>query len=212
MEISTDVQSMLNAAFIDAKERKHEYITPEHLLYASLYFELPIEIIRACGINPEALRVELEEHLRTKIPISDKDEPIQTLGFKDVLERAVLHTGSSSKKMLDLGDILVSIFDEEKSFSSYYLKREGIDRNNLLEKVTHGIFEDEDDLLFDFDELEPLISDDKNNHINSGNKKKEREIIQDFTTDLTRAATMGQLQPYIGRNDILNRVSEGTMS
>ena len=155
MEISEDVQGMLNAAYLDARERKHEYITPEHMLYASLYFDLPRKIIQSCGIEPEDLLVELEEHLKHNIPVSEDGEPVQTVGFQDVIERAVVHTESSSKKILDLSDILVSIFDEEKSFSSYYMKRAGLNRLNLLEKISHGIYENDDDLLFDTEELEP---------------------------------------------------------
>ncbi len=66
-----------------------------------------------------------------------------------------MHTEDSQKKMLDLGDILVSIFDEEKSFGSYYMKKAGLNRFNLLDTISHGIYEDDEDLLFDTAELEP---------------------------------------------------------
>ena len=72
--------------------------------------------------------MELEEHLKHNIPVSENSEPVQTVGFQDVIERAVVHTESSSKKILDLSDILVSIFDEEKSFSSFYMKKAGIEQ------------------------------------------------------------------------------------
>ncbi len=57
MEISEDVQGMLNAAYLDARERKHEYITPEHILYASLYFDFTRKIISGCGLEPDELRL-----------------------------------------------------------------------------------------------------------------------------------------------------------
>ena len=218
MEISEDVQGMLNAAYLDARERKHEYITPEHMLYASLYFELPRQIIYACGIEPEALRIELEEHLQHNIPETDNSEPIQTVGFQDVIERAVVHTESSSKQILDLGDILVSIFDEEKSFSSYYMKKAGINRLNLLEKISHGVYEDDEDLLFDTDELEPgelptgQFSRPADAQVSPGQEepqeKPSNSILSSFTRDLTAEASEGLLQPFIGRRELINRVSE----
>ena len=218
MEISEDVQGMLNAAYLDARERKHEYITPEHILYASLYFDLPRKIIYACGIEPEELRIELEEHLKHNIPVSDNSEPIQTVGFQDVIERAVVHTESSSKQILDLADILVSIFDEEKSFSSYYMKKAGLDRFNLLDTISHGVFENDDDLLFDSDELEP-----DTDILNTGevslpgaepgkseesHGKSGQSPLKAYTRDLTREAAEGSLQAFIGREGLINRISE----
>ena len=215
MEISEDVQGMLNAAYLDARERKHEYITPEHMLYASLYFELPRQIINACGIEPEELRIELEEHLKHNIPETENSEPVQTVGFQDVIERAVVHTESSSKQILDLGDILVSIFDEEKSFSSYYMKKAGINRLNLLEKISHGIYEDDEDLLFDTGELDygELQGAESTNRQSAEAPKSAREgaantSLSAFTRDLTEEAASGLIQPFIGRRDLINRISE----
>ncbi len=218
MEISEDVQGMLNAAYLDARERKHEYITPEHMLYASLYFDLPRKIIQSCGIEPEELRIELEEHLKHNIPVADNSEPIQTIGFQDVIERAVIHTESSSKQILDLSDILVSIFDEEKSFSSFFMKKAGLNRLNLLEKISHGIYEDDEDLLFDTEELEPFEAGimpeghtDHNINVESpepADRKPKNNPLSAYTRDLTEEAGAGRLQAFIGRTDLLNRISE----
>ncbi len=214
MEISEDVQGMLNAAYLDARDRKHEYITPEHMLYASLYFDLSRKIIKSCGIEPEDLRLELEEHLKHNIPTAEDGEPIQTVGFQDVIERAVFHTEAASKKMLDLSDILVSIFDEEKSFSSYYMKKAGINRLNLLEKISHGIYEDDEDLLFDTEELEPNKRVSKENipvqniPDEDGSKSGKNNSLSSFLRDLTEEADKGMLQSFIGRNDLIDRISE----
>ena len=218
MEISEDVQGMLNAAYLDARERKHEYITPEHILYASLYFDLPRQIIQACGVEPEELRLELEEHLKHNIPVSETSEPIQTVGFQDVIERAVVHTESSSKKILDLSDILVSLFDEEKSFSSYYLKKAGLDRFNLLDKISHGVFENDEDLLFDSEELDPEddalnpqpldFNDIQTEKTEQTASKAKQSVLKAYTRDLTAEAAEGSLQAFIGRDGLINRISE----
>ena len=214
MEISEDVQGMLNAAYLDARERKHEYITPEHMLYASLYFDYPRKVINACGIEPEELRLELEEHLKHNIPVSENSEPVQTIGFQDVIERAVVHTESSSKQILDLGDILVSIFDEDKSFSSYYMKKAGLDRLNLLDRISHGIYEDDEDLLFDTEELEkdPLFMTEEEAEKRALPEKQPQNVpnnpLKAYTRDLTAEAEEGLLQAFIGRQGLINRMSE----
>jgi len=214
MEISEDVQGMLNAAYLDARERKHEYITPEHILYASLYFDFTRQVISSCGLEPDELRLELEEHLKYNIPESERTEPIQTIGFQDVIERAVIHTESSSKKILDLGDILVSIFDEEKSFGSYYLKKAGLNRLNLLEKISHGILEEDEDLLFDTEELEPepavsgFSQEAEPGAQPQTESRPKKNFLQTYTRDLTAEAAAGALQPFIGREKLIHRMSE----
>ena len=212
MEISEDVQGMLNAAYLDARERKHEYITPEHILYAALYFDYTRKVLFACGAEPDEIRLELEEHLKYNIPVSDRTEPIQTIGFQDVIERAVIHTESSAKKMLDLGDILVSIFDEEKSFGSYYLKKAGLDRFNLLETVSHGVLEEDEDLLFDTGEFdpEPFIEGAASSAGPSSApaEPSSKSALSSCTRDLTAAAAAGELQPFIGRTALVHRMSE----
>ena len=219
MEISEDVQGMLNAAYLDARERKHEYITPEHMLYASLYFDFVRSVISSCGLEPEELRLELEEHLKYNIPVADGGDPIQTVGFQDVIERAVMHTESSSKTILDLGDILVSIFDEEKSFGSYFLKKAGLNRLNLLEKISHGIYEEDEDLLFDTEELEPgeqqarvpaarKPAEPEPEQKPAAAPKPRKNFLQTYTRDLTEEASQGRLQSFIGRDELIDRISE----
>ena len=65
-------------------------------------------------------------------------EPIQSLGFQSVIARALFHSEASSKEIVDIGDILVSIIDETKSFGAFYLKKAGITRYNLLQVISHG--------------------------------------------------------------------------
>lgn len=204
MKISEDVQSVINAAYLDAKERGNEYLTPEHVLYASLFFDASRRILEECGAEVEQVKAEIEEYLDTKIPKVETGEPIQTLGFQEVIERALFHTESSSKEVVDLGDILVSIFDEEESFGSYFLQKYGITRYSLLVTISHGnIFEEtpgEQGASFQenpYEEVSPEES-------RSGGKKKNK-ALELYTRDLTKAAQAGELEPLIGRSDVLER-------
>ncbi len=197
MRVNQEVQDVLNAAYQEAKQRSHEYLTPEHVLYAALHFEYPREVLIECGAEPDAVRNEIDEHLKTRVPSVDDVEPTQSVSFHNVIERAVFHTQNASKDEVDLGDILVSIFDEDESFGSYFLRKSGISRLNLLETISHGVQPD------DFEDGEVDAEDDEEESTGTGRKRKDP--LEQFTDNLTQLAADGKLEPVIGRDDIIER-------
>jgi len=153
MKISRHVQAIINAAYNEAKIRSHEYLTPEHVLYAALSFNEVQEIFTACGADLDQIRKGMENYFEQKVPVVQNAEPTQTVGFQSVLERAVLHSQSSQKDQLDVSDILVSLYDEERNYCAYYLRKAGVKRLELLEVLSHGTrFSDEGDFELDKDE------------------------------------------------------------
>lgn len=195
MELNPVLNDVLMAAFSEAKNKKHEYLTPEHILYASLSFEEGRKIIEGSGGDIHSLKKNIEEYFSSKMLESDVEEPRQSAGFQNVMERAIWHTASAQKNILDLGDVLVSILDEEESFAAYFLSMEGISRYELLKFISHGVsvFPDEsyDEILDDELKDEP--------------EKTGTKIIEAYTTELTEKALNGEIDPLIGREDILER-------
>jgi ATP-dependent Clp protease ATP-binding subunit ClpA len=209
MKVSEDVQSILNAAYLDAKNRKHEFLLPEHILYAALFFDSTREIVSLCGADPDELKDELVAYFDDKVPRVEDSEPVQSIGFQGVIERAVFHTEASSSKILEVGDLLVSILDEKESFGAYYLKKAGISRYTLLSIISHtpedlsgdgaglsGSMDNEEEA-----ELEP----DQEAGEDQEKGKKKRKALDSFTRELTQAALDGSLEPLIGREDVLER-------
>jgi len=103
MKVSDDVQGVLQAAYLHAKELGHEYLTPEHILHAATHFELARQILSACGADPEEMKKELDHHLQKKMPAVKKAEPSQSLGFQSVIARALFHTEAASKEIVTSG-------------------------------------------------------------------------------------------------------------
>ncbi len=200
MEISEDLNQILMSAFNEAKSRKHEYMTPEHVLYASLFYNEGREIIEGCGGNLQQLKKNLETHFTDHIPEVTGTEPVQSLGFQNVLERAIWHTNSAQKNVLDFGDILVSIFDEKDSFASYYLAREGITRLDLLNFISHEISV----LDSEYDELAGDEFDDDELYDEEFDVDRSK-VLESFTMELTHRASEGLMDPLIGRDDVLER-------
>jgi ATP-dependent Clp protease ATP-binding subunit ClpA len=212
MKISGHVQAIINAAYNEAKVRNHGYLTPEHILYAALAFEEVQGVLSACGANLDQIRGGMESYFEQKVPIVDDTEPTQTVGFQSVIERAVLQSQSSQKDMLDVADILVSLFDEERNYCSYYLKKAGIKRFELLNVLSHG-YDGDNPQIYDFG---------KGHHGHEGEeggkyggeedpgeaqkaRGNRRSALDRYATELTALARENKLEPVIGRETELDR-------
>lgn len=196
MELNPVLNDVLMAAFNEAKNRKHEYITPEHILYASLFFDEGKSIIEGAGGNSKKLKKHIEDFFSEKMEEVELDEPRQSAGFQNVMERAIWHTASAQKNTLDLGDVYVSILDEDESFAAYFMGLEGISRYELLKYISHNV-----SVMPDEPYEEEILEE------GSDEKKKQSKtnVIGAFTVELTEKARRGEVDPLIGREDILER-------
>lgn len=195
MKISEELDNIFRAAYTEAKLRSHEYLTPEHILFAALFFESAVDIIQSCGGDVKSLQSRLEEFFSTKIPKSKSGaEPVQSASFQNVIERAVWHNTSAQKGELDIGDILISIFDEKESYAAFFLQREGITRLDLLNYISHGIssFPREKARPGEYERRE-------------GYAPREGRALSSFTTELVQKAKAGEIDPLIGREEIVER-------
>jgi len=197
MELNPVLNDVLMSAFNEAKDKKHEYLTPEHILYAALNFDEGRRIIEGSGGDVKSLKNNIEDFFDKKMDRVDVDEPRQSVAFQNVMERAIWHTASAQKNTLDLGDVLVSIIDEEESFAAYFLGLEGISRYELLKFISHGVSvypEESGDEDYTEGEPEP-----------EREKETGKNFIEAYTSELTEKAKSGGIDPLIGREEILER-------
>jgi ATP-dependent Clp protease ATP-binding subunit ClpA len=212
MHISGHVQAIINAAYNEAKIRNHEYLTPEHILYAALTFDDVQGVLSACGANVAQIKYGMEDYFDQKIPIHQGTEPTHTVGFNNVFERAWIQSQSSQKNILDVADILVSLFDEEQNFCAYYLRKAGVRRFELLNILSHGY---ETDNPFSLKNMIPLAGEDdpgkegipEEEIADPGQKTKSgrRNALERYATELTALARDKRLEPVIGREAELDR-------
>ncbi|NNM53219.1 MAG: ATP-dependent Clp protease ATP-binding subunit ClpA [Spirochaetales bacterium] len=204
MKISHELQAVFNLAFEEAKAKQHEFLTPEHLLMASLQFEAQVRLLKAVGTDIRELKGLVETYIEKEIPMAEGAEPVQSVGFQTVIERAIMHSVSAQKEDVETGDILVSMLDEKDSYASFALRSCGVQKLALLEVLSHGFPEDQDQ---DEDEAEMADSLGQEEAFSGETKpgKKKKTFLEQFTTDLTEAARQGKLEPLIGRADILER-------
>ncbi|MCL2481450.1 MAG: ATP-dependent Clp protease ATP-binding subunit ClpA [Spirochaetaceae bacterium] len=208
MKINEEVQVILNAAYDEALSRKHEFFTPEHIIYTSLFFDGPIAIFNKCEIDPEGLKKEVLKYLDKEIPKTEKREPIQTISLQRIIDRAILHNESASKEDITFADILVSIFEQKECYASYYMRKLGVSKVKLLRVISHEL----GDAIEKENSFQKIKKDnnapDAEEQTASSKKNKEKTFLERYTRELTIEAKNGKLEPLIGRVDLLERIMQ----
>jgi len=199
MDISRELNEIIVAAYHEAESRGHEYLTPEHVLYASLFFDRGREIIAACGGNVESLTKDLEGFFGVHVPVTEGAKPAQSAGFQSVMENAIMHTASAEKESVEIDDIIASIFEEKESFAAHYLSRQGIDRFAVLSFISHGV------TAYPEDETDGRPAESGEPEEEPRSRGKQARPLQAYAVDLTEKARAGGIDPLIGREELLQR-------
>jgi ATP-dependent Clp protease ATP-binding subunit ClpA len=199
MKVSGHVQAIIDAAYNEAKIRKHEYLTPEHILYAAMAFDEVQGVLFSCGADLEQIKHGMENFFEQKMPTAS-GEPTKTVGFHNIIERALIHCRSAQKEMIDVADILVSLYDEERCYSSYYLRKAGIKRLELLHILSHSYGNDG---FLNSQKSEKYAGIDEDT--DAQKKAGKKTALERYAIDLTALARDKKLEPVIGREDELDR-------
>ncbi|MBU1194908.1 MAG: ATP-dependent Clp protease ATP-binding subunit ClpA [Proteobacteria bacterium] len=202
--ISKELSTALGFAVREAKKRRHEYVCVEHVLYAILNHESGAQTIEKCGGNPELIKEELEKFFDEKLTkIDTQNEYVlqQTIGFQRMIQRAINHARSAEKTEVNLGDILASIFQEKDSHAAFYLESEGITRLDVLKYISHTS-EFEKKPALPAQPTQDLL---KHPDLDAARKKK-KDPLEIFTTDLLQKAMANKIDPLIGRENETDRL------
>ncbi len=205
--LSRELEQTLNDAFTNARSKRHEFMTVEHLLLALLDNDSASKVLKACGADMQRLRTELTEFVDSTTPlfeVDDTHETQPTLGFQRVLQRAVFHVQSSGKKEVSGANVLVAIYSEQESQAVYLLKVQNIARIDVVNFITHGISKVGDENAAPMDESDHSESAATGEASNSGNVNP----LEAYTTNLNELALDGKIDPLIGRDFELERVSQ----
>ncbi|WP_117233247.1 ATP-dependent Clp protease ATP-binding subunit ClpA [Vibrio maerlii] len=199
--LNKELESSLNGAFARARDKRHEFMTVEHLLLALIDNDSAREALVACGADLEAIRQELDifiDQTTPLIPESDETRETQpTLSFQRVLQRAVFHVQSSGRSEVSGANVLVAIFSEQESHAAYLLKKNDISRLDVVNFISHGITKASSD-----DSSEPS----SNSFQSEGSEEiPAEERLDSFATNLNDVAKKGNIDPLIGRDKELER-------
>ncbi len=198
--LSKELEYTLNVAFKEAREKRHEFMTVEHLLLVLLDNPTAATVLRACGADLQALRKDLEDYLTENFPElpEDDDRDTQpTLGFQRVLQRAVFHVQSSGGQEVTGANVLVAIFGERESHAVYFLSKQNIARIDVVNYISHGITKVSEDELGD--DLSSAMDDE------TRTEEPGKSPLEGYTINLNEQARLGKIDPLIGRRNEIQR-------
>ncbi|KTC98498.1 ATP binding protease component ClpA [Legionella geestiana] len=196
--LNKELEFTLNLAFREAKEKRHEFMTVEHLLLSLLDNPSAGNVLQACDANIDALRRDLVEFIdetTPRIPDGELDRETQpTLGFQRVLQRAVFHVQSAGKTEVTGANVLAAIFSEQESQAVYFLRRENITRLDVINYISHGVSRYQNNEMRD--------------NMNSNSMDEEsmssdgsESPLESYCMNLNKRARLGKIDPLIGRQE-----------
>lgn len=201
MKLDDITNRILMAAYNEAKYNGHEYFTPEHILYASLFFNEGAAIIENCGANVDVIKNELINFFNENMPLVEGADPIESVGVNNIMKKTAYHCMSSGRDIIRIGDIIAALFNEKDSFASYILQKNGVRRLDVLKYISHGV-----SLVpkSNASSLKPVKSSDSTDK-QEEQSSEQSDFLKNFTIELVEKARKGKIDPLIGREDILDR-------
>ena len=201
--LSRDLEKSLHRALALAVERRHEFATLEHLLYALLEDPDAIAVLKACGVDLERLERELETFIDEELESLTTDEAVEakpTTGFQRVVQRAVLHVQSSGRSEVTGANILVAIFSERESHAVYFLQEQDMSRYDAVNYISHRIAK------------VPGQSGPGGGVSGADEDAREENIVKEgpaaldaYCVNLNAKANAGRIDPLIGRDAEIER-------
>jgi ATP-dependent Clp protease ATP-binding subunit ClpA len=193
--VTKELQATLQNALAEARRRRHEYVTLEHLLHAMTRDRVASEVLLACGADLAKLQKETEDYLDRSLEAQPTGgEPEQTAAFQRVLQRAAWHVQGSGRSELHAGDVLVALTRERGSQAVFFLDRQGVKRLDILSYLSHGISKEGEG--------------DEGEGGEQGEEQAPRTVkdpFKAFTVNLVERAAQGLIDPLIGRREEIER-------
>ena len=203
--LNRELEVTLNLAFKDARAKRHEFMTVEHLLLALLDNGAAATVLRACGANMDKLRQDLREFIDSTtplIPIHEAERETQpTLGFQRVLQRAVFHVQSSGKREVTGANVLVAIFSEQESQAVFLLTQQNVARIDVVTYIAHGISKVPG-------ESESHEQEQESQEEEGGESSVSGNPLDAYASNLNELARMGRIDPLVGREHEVERVAQ----
>ncbi len=201
--LGRELKVTLNLSFRDARKKRHELLSVEHLLLALLNNASAVKVLNACDADLEKLRHDLEHFIDKTTPLLsariENQDTEPTIGFQRVLQRAVFHVQSSNRDEVDGASVLVAIYSEQESHAVYLLKEQGIERIDLVNYIAHGVSRSG---VVEGDQREELLE------TGADGEESEATPLDLYTTNLNEQAKDGGIDPLVGRVNEVERIMQ----
>ncbi len=201
--LSDNLEKTIKRSISYANDRQHEYVTLEHLLLALIDDKNACDVLNACNVDIENLKISLIKYLDEElksITSAATQEAEPSASFQRVLQRTASHVYSSSNKKINGANVLVSIFSERESHAVYFLQKQDMSRLDALNFISHGIEKNEN-------EIEDEPEEEKQNEFIYPNTYQPNVVkkSEDFTINLIDKARDKKIDKLVGRNTEIER-------
>ncbi len=186
--LNKELNSVLNEALELAKNSRHEYVTIEHVFFSLLTNDQAIELLKKCGADSDFLHERVKTHLDSvfkPLPEDNYHDPFETVALARVIDSMITQIKGADKKQANVADLLAALYEEERSYSVYLLKQQGVSKLQILETITEKKHKEE------------VV-----------NVPKEDGDLANYTVNLNELAKSGKIDPVIGREKELSRVMQ----
>lgn len=197
MTLSKELEDTLKRAFEQAKVRRHEFITLEHILFELTYDPDASDVLIGCGVDLDRLRDSIDNFMNESMPSIESEylpDPQYSAGSQFVLRLAAIHAESAEKPEINGGNILVSMFRVDESHAVYLLNEQGVGRYDVVRYFSHGRSQ------FSGQEKATSIA-----KTDAEAPQDQKDPLSEYCTNLVEKARDGKLDPLIGRESEIDR-------
>jgi ATP-dependent Clp protease ATP-binding subunit ClpA len=200
---SRALEITINNAFERARDKRHEFITVEHLLLALLDNPDAVDVLIACGADLNRLKIGLGifvDEITPLLPPGNNSDIQPTLGFQRVLQHSIIQVQTAGKTEVTGANVLVAIFGEQESQSVYFLSQENVTRLDVVNYISHGISK----VHHHHHHTSPGQIERPNDHEVSEGFVHE-SALERYSLNLNDRAKTGKIDPLIGRREEILR-------
>lgn len=221
--MTKELERRLAESADDAKQMRHEFVTLEHILLSLCESPKAVEILQGCGANVQKLKKDLRALVKKNCPqISSEQigiyggfeswQPEFTLACHRLFQRAALQVRGAGKNQITEGNLLVAFFYEQDCFATYCLSQQGISQFDIINYISHGIEKDAsesgDDSSANLLGSQTGSSNEKVDVDGLPADESKNSPLESFCVNLNEKAQKGNIDPLIGRDDVLERVMQ----
>jgi ATP-dependent Clp protease ATP-binding subunit ClpC len=211
---SPRVKDVLTYSREEAIRLGHDYIGTEHLILGMIRDGegVGIKILNTLGVDVNDLRKELEATIR---PHSKNNVNVANIPIVKQAEKALKVTYLEAKlfnsSIIGTEHLLLAILKDEESVVTRILKRYKVDYNIVKDEISYMIGEGPKS---EFPGNNPNEDDPEEGNMGFGSSKKQGDsksktpVLDNFGRDLSKMAEEGKLDPIIGRDKEIERVSQ----
>lgn len=201
--LSKELDKRFGKAIDLACKKNHEFVTLEHFLFCLVEAPLVIEILEKLGTTPTEIKNELNIYIAKNPVFTDEQKkdfggvenwkPDLSPSLHRVFERAALQIQAAGKNEINEGHVLVSIFEEKKSFATYCLEKCNVRQFDVISIISHDL------------SAGPVrgLADDDTETKSAGTKTS---ALDDFALNLNDYVLSGKKDPLIGRQDLVQKM------